>query len=123
MSCERRDCGDDEGPAKSGSKTCCVSCKSSSGRSSQGSCSTFAGFRNISQSRKVSPPALYNPASHVFRHCRLLTVLSVVPHRTRSYEAHKIKLGDALEAWELEKWKNQKQQEMFQREAKFKHQK
>ncbi len=30
---------------------------------------------------------------------------------------------DALEAWELEKWKNQKQQEMFQREAKFKHQK
>merc|ERR1719230_927455 len=39
-------------------------------------------------------------------------------------EAHKIKLKcDALEAWELEKWKNQKQQEMFQREAKFKHQK
>jgi len=28
-----------------------------------------------------------------------------------------------LEAWELEKWKNSKQQEMFQREAKFKHQK
>ena len=44
---------------------------------------------------------------------------------SRSYtEAHKIKLKcDALEAWELEKWKNQKQQEMFQREAKFKHQK
>jgi len=39
-------------------------------------------------------------------------------------EAHKIKLKcDALEAWELEKWKNAKQQEMFQREAKFKHQK
>jgi hypothetical protein len=39
-------------------------------------------------------------------------------------EAHKIKLkSDALEAWELEKWKNSKQQEMFQREAKFKHQK
>ena len=33
-------------------------------------------------------------------------------------EAHKIKLKcDALEAWELEKWKNQKQQEMFQREV------
>jgi hypothetical protein len=31
--------------------------------------------------------------------------------------------SDALEAWELEKWKNAKQQEMFQREAKFKHQK
>merc|ERR1711898_9955 len=30
---------------------------------------------------------------------------------------------DALEAWELEKWQNGKQQEMFQREAKFKHQK
>ena len=39
-------------------------------------------------------------------------------------EAHKIKLKcDALEAWELEKWQNGKQQEMFQREAKFKHQK
>ena len=39
-------------------------------------------------------------------------------------EAHKIKLKcDALEAWELEKWQNSKQQEMFQREAKFKHQK
>merc|ERR1719197_763561 len=39
-------------------------------------------------------------------------------------EAHKIKLKcDALESWELEKWKNQKQQEMFQREAKFKHSK
>jgi len=37
-------------------------------------------------------------------------------------EAHKMKLkSDALEAWELEKWRNQKQQEMFQREAKFKH--
>merc|ERR1719498_2002086 len=29
--------------------------------------------------------------------------------------------SDALEAWELEKWRNLKQQEMFQREAKFKH--
>uniref|UniRef100_A0A7S2CQS6 Uncharacterized protein n=1 Tax=Octactis speculum TaxID=3111310 RepID=A0A7S2CQS6_9STRA len=39
-------------------------------------------------------------------------------------EAHKIKLKcDALEAWELDKWKILKQQEMFQREAKFKHQK
>ncbi|CAM9553649.1 unnamed protein product, partial [Heterosigma akashiwo] len=37
-------------------------------------------------------------------------------------EAHKIKLkSDALEAWEVEKWRNQKQQEMLQREAKFKH--
>ena len=37
-------------------------------------------------------------------------------------EAHKMKLkSDALEAWELEKWRNLKQQEMFQREAKFKH--
>merc|ERR1712010_325995 len=37
-------------------------------------------------------------------------------------EAHKMKLkSDAPEAWELEKWRNLKQQEMFQREAKFKH--
>jgi hypothetical protein len=36
-------------------------------------------------------------------------------------EAHKIKLkADALEAWELEKGKNQKQQEMLQREVVFK---
>ncbi|RLN90549.1 hypothetical protein BBJ28_00012307 [Nothophytophthora sp. Chile5] len=36
-------------------------------------------------------------------------------------EAHKIKLkSDALEAWELEKWRNLKQQEMFQREVTFK---
>tara|TARA_B110000305_G_C18799815_1_gene342129 strand:- start:31 stop:372 length:342 start_codon:yes stop_codon:yes gene_type:complete len=39
-------------------------------------------------------------------------------------EAHKMKLkADALEAWEIEKWRNQKQQEMFQQEAKFKHNK
>merc|ERR1719272_1116906 len=37
-------------------------------------------------------------------------------------EAHKMKLkSDALEAWELEKWRNQKQQQIFQRETKFKH--
>jgi len=37
-------------------------------------------------------------------------------------EAHKIKLkSDALEAWEVEKWRNQKQQEHLQKEAKFKH--
>lgn len=36
-------------------------------------------------------------------------------------EAHKIKLkSDALEAWELEKWRNKRQQEMFQKEQKFK---
>jgi hypothetical protein len=28
--------------------------------------------------------------------------------------------ADALEAWEMEKWRNSKQQEMFQRETKFK---
>jgi len=37
-------------------------------------------------------------------------------------EAHKIKLkGDALEAWELEKWHSQRQQDLLQKEAKFKH--
>jgi len=37
-------------------------------------------------------------------------------------EAHKMKLkADALEAWEKERWHNVKQQEMFQKEAKFKH--
>ncbi|KAH9131383.1 hypothetical protein AeNC1_019676 [Aphanomyces euteiches] len=36
-------------------------------------------------------------------------------------EAHKMKVkSDALEAWEMEKWRNAKQQEMFQREIKFK---
>jgi hypothetical protein len=40
----------------------------------------------------------------------------------RSYgEAHKIKLkSDALEAWELDKWRALKQQEALQREATFK---
>lgn len=37
-------------------------------------------------------------------------------------EAHKMKLkSDQLEAWELEKWRNSKQQENFQKEAQFKH--
>eukprot|EP01041_Mallomonas_annulata_P001675 gene1675-3235_t len=37
-------------------------------------------------------------------------------------EAHKMKLkADALEAWELEKWHNQRQTELLQRETKFKH--
>lgn len=37
-------------------------------------------------------------------------------------EAHKIKLkADALEAWELEKWHSQRQQDLLQKEAKFKH--
>ncbi len=29
--------------------------------------------------------------------------------------------ADALEAWELEKWHSQRQQDLLQREAKFKH--
>jgi hypothetical protein len=37
-------------------------------------------------------------------------------------EAHKIKLkADALEAWELEKWHSKRQQDLLQKEAKFKH--
>jgi hypothetical protein len=36
-------------------------------------------------------------------------------------EAHKIKLkSDALEAWELEKWHSERQQDLLQKEAKFK---
>lgn len=36
-------------------------------------------------------------------------------------EAHKMKLkADALEAWELEKWHNQRQSDLLQKEAKFK---
>lgn len=36
-------------------------------------------------------------------------------------EAHKMKLkSDTLETWEVEKWRSNKQQEMFQKEAKFK---
>jgi hypothetical protein len=46
----------------------------------------------------------------------LLSYLSI------SYaEAHKIKLkSDALEAWELEKWHSERQQDLLQKEAKFK---
>eukprot|EP00904_Undaria_pinnatifida_P013002 jgi/Undpi1/8832/HiC_scaffold_25.g11294.m1 len=37
-------------------------------------------------------------------------------------EAHKMKLkSDALEAWELEKWRNKRQADLCQRESKFKH--
>ena len=37
-------------------------------------------------------------------------------------EAHKIKLkADALEAWELEKWHSQRQQDLLAKEGKFKH--
>eukprot|EP00596_Hydrurales_sp_CCMP1899_P004576 CAMPEP_0119042068 /NCGR_PEP_ID=MMETSP1177-20130426/14328_1 /TAXON_ID=2985 /ORGANISM="Ochromonas sp, Strain CCMP1899" /LENGTH=250 /DNA_ID=CAMNT_0007008585 /DNA_START=219 /DNA_END=967 /DNA_ORIENTATION=- len=37
-------------------------------------------------------------------------------------EAHKIKLkSDALEAWELEKWHSQRQQDLLLKEGKFKH--
>lgn len=57
----------------------------------------------------------------------LLNLRRIQEHlaRQKDYtEAHKIKLKcDALEAWELEKWQNSKQQEMYQREAKFKHSK
>lgn len=57
----------------------------------------------------------------------LLNLRRIQEHlaRQKDYtEAHKIKLKcDALEAFELEKWQNSKQQEMFQREAKYKHQK
>jgi RNA polymerase-binding transcription factor DksA len=39
-------------------------------------------------------------------------------------EAHKIKLkADALEAWELEKWHSQRQQDLLMKEGKFKHSK
>lgn len=54
----------------------------------------------------------------------LLNLRRIEEHlaRQKDYnEAHKIKLkADALEAWELEKWKNQKEQEMLQREVTFK---
>lgn len=37
-------------------------------------------------------------------------------------EAHKIKLkADALEAWELERWHSQRQQDLLGKEGKFKH--
>ena len=57
----------------------------------------------------------------------LLDLRKIQEHLARSKdyaEAHKIKLkSDALEAWELERWRDQKQTHLFQREAKFKHQK
>ena len=37
-------------------------------------------------------------------------------------EAHKIKLkADAVEAWEMERWHTQRQQDLLQKEAQFKH--
>ncbi|RHY15076.1 hypothetical protein DYB25_003074 [Aphanomyces astaci] len=56
----------------------------------------------------------------------LLNLRKIEEHlaRQKEYAAntpHKMKLkSDALEAWEMEKWRNSKQQEMFQREIKFK---
>lgn len=43
--------------------------------------------------------------------------------KARDYaEAHKMKLkSDALEAWELERWRNKRQADLCQRESKFKH--
>lgn len=54
----------------------------------------------------------------------LLNLRRIEEHlaRQKDYgEAHKIRLkSEALEAWELEKWRNRKQQEMYQREVTFK---
>ncbi len=47
--------------------------------------------------------------------------LSFTPNCGSYAEAHKIKLkSDALEAWELEKWHSERQQDLLQKEAKFK---
>lgn len=55
----------------------------------------------------------------------LLNLRKIQDHlaRQKDYaEAHKIKnKADQLEAWEVEKWKNSRQQEMYAKEAKFKH--
>ena len=55
--------------------------------------------------------------------CQLLII--AILYVNNSYaEAHKIKLkADALEAWELEKWHNQRQQDLLLKESKFKHMK
>jgi hypothetical protein len=46
---------------------------------------------------------------------------SLAPVSCSYAEAHKIKLkSDALEAWELEKWHSERQQDLLQKEAKFK---
>ncbi|KAL7688535.1 hypothetical protein Plhal304r1_c019g0069371 [Plasmopara halstedii] len=54
----------------------------------------------------------------------LLNLRRIEEHlaRQKDYgEAHKIRLkSEALEAWELERWRHLKQQEMFQREATYK---
>ena len=72
----------------------------------------------------LSPPSLQ--ARPKFSR-ELLNLRNIQEHlaKAKDYtEAHKMKLkADALEAWEIEKWRNQKQQEMFQQEAKFKHSK
>lgn len=48
-----------------------------------------------------------------------LNIIYIFFHRYA--EAHKIKLkADALEAWELEKWHSDRQQDLLQKEGKFK---
>lgn len=82
--------------------------------------------RHASELRDFQAALLQRQARPKFSR-ELLNLRRIQEHlaRQKDYtEAHKIKLKcDALEAWELEKWQNSKQHEMFQREAKFKHQK
>merc|ERR1739848_910859 len=55
----------------------------------------------------------------------LLNLRKIQQHlaRQKDYaEAHKMKLkADSLEGWELEKQQNERQQQMFKKEAAFKH--
>ncbi|CAM9667812.1 unnamed protein product [Ascophyllum nodosum] len=57
--------------------------------------------------------------------CELLDLRRIQEHlaKAKHYaDAHEIKLkADALEAWEMERWRNKRQADFCQRESKFKH--
>lgn len=110
-----------------------------SGLSSPASCSTCAAFRRRSHGRRSAcggallgdgrdgcatgcvhgTAAALAPGDRVRAPAPPLP--PPIPPAARYGEAHKMKLkADQLEAWEIEKWKNSKQQEMFAKEARFK---
>lgn len=72
-----------------------------------------------------APPAAPTPSRHLMIPHNLRLPRDPKEHlaKAKDYaEAHKMKLkSDALEAWELEKWRNRRQADLCQRESKFKH--
>ena len=77
------------------------------------------GEMQIEQQRLVSKQPNPKFSKELLNYRRIQDHLA----KQRNYvEAHRIKLkADTLETWELDKMKNKRQQDMFQKEAKFKH--